>query len=367
METFKLYIWGFETEDQAELPDDLELIDVGDTWPTDAPVVIHARAWKAFQNLADAEDFYARLNTVLYLPAGMKEPEEAWAYFDDILVADEKQWAKLRDIAEFPKQYLVQRWSSAVPPAMLHPLNHRDEQEVVEYQALPVPEEISTLLEDSVYQSYFDEAARKQIQVEAEILGFSEAQLREYVQNKLDPPTRQAVEAFLESSPSARALVAGLHMEYASTTGTVPLDDFERNEDLDPRKLLLTLIRVLLIRKAHLLLQGQEYYRGSTGTDTMATMLEELLEEIMHGNEVICDVEGIEFKFMFDQKEDVLSVHHLYGQGKRPKAVFWIELRRGEEVVWEAKSIAGAVKIPLPTLQVAIREGADALALVASD
>ena len=365
MERPEVYVWGFLPDDLALWPDDLtpRLVDT-DTWPDHAPVVVHGQAWTSFQALYDAGTIEATADTVLFLPPGMEEPEEAWAYFDEVVRADDENlWGILRDLAEYPLQYQVEAWASEVPDDVLDTL-HRPGQGL-DYQALPLPTSVLALLRDAGYRQAFDEALQRRLQARRMVRGFSEEQLEDYVRNRMDDKTRKEVESFLETSPLARASVDVLHAEWANPTPVAPLTLAPETQTSDVDQ---TLARVFagLLMIAHISTRRHSWRQRSTALPMIPEEdadLAALLKAVSTEESVLLEGTDFECEITLDAEHQALVFYDLLGSGSRLKPVFWVELRDGEQPVLSIPSQEGHATVPLAAIRKALAQGADGLVI----
>lgn len=298
----EIYVWGFPPDDLQTWPDDLEphAVDL-DTWPGDGPVVVHGRAWSTFQKLCNEGRIETGSDIVLYLPPGMGEPDDAWAYVDEVSHAGNGAWEVLRNLAVFPSQYQVEAWAGAVPNDVLDTLHHTDHR--LDYHALPLPPSVLTLLRDQGYQKVFDEAVRRRLRARRLTRGFSEETLEDYVRNRMDDPTRKEVEAFLASAPLAHDSVADL----AS-----------------------------------------------------------LLQTLREGKTVLIEGDDYTCTVTYDAARRTIIFSDLFGAGRRPKKVFWIEFWAGEETIRLVRSLEGRITVRLETMQQVLEKGADRFVISAA-
>lgn len=368
MEHHVLHVWGFSAEDLRAWPEDLEPLSVDPTsWPDQAPVVVHGNVWEAFQQWTNAGK--TEVDAVLYLPSDMEEPEGAWAYFDEIISAEQESlWDVFRDLAEFPQQYQLKAWADAVPNELLDKLHRPDYQ--LDYQALPLPAPILALLHDVNYQDTYREALFERYRMRRAALGFSEDQLEDYVRGNIDDENRQAVEVFLNSSPLGRTSLDVLREELAEPIWEIALPSTSEATTDEISDLLSNLLNVLLFI-AYISSLRRRWMQRRDPTHQPKEDFEDLLKTVHGGENVLIEgnkLEGYDFQcgITYNASAEALELYDVVGDGHQRKYVFWIELRTSLEAVESVRSIGGRATLPLSMIRAAHVQGAEWLAVTAA-
>ncbi len=342
-----IYIWGFPEGEPTSWPDDLkpETVDKA-SWPTGAPVLVHVGRWEAFRDWFNSEDGTAS-DTVLYLPPGAEEPDEAWAYFDGTIQAEDGD--ALHRLAYYPKQYYVQQWAGDAPASVLDALHRHDP----DYDRLPDLEPIQHLLQDTYYREQFEQALQEREQVRRQVLGFTEAQLTDYVLGNMDAATSAEVEQFLEESASARAVVDMLRITVGPARAAAAVI-----------RVNIPLVQVLGMWKTRRDLMRRHPAVRTRGRTSKTSMfrLQPFMEELQA--EKSKPLGGGDFRLRYKDARHVV-IDEVPGKGKLSPSAFWVELRREDEEVFAVQSIGGRAELAIGDLAEALENGADSLAIIA--
>lgn len=147
LETVTLHTWGPACVTNTSWPPDFARVAVEEeSWPVDAPVLVHLDDAAAFAVAAQAHlQSDGRLpDAVLYIPAGRQAPAELWTYFD-VAVA-ENNWQALRSLLACPRRMRSIEAVEDLPASFLASLEQLPEE--LDPATLPLPAAATEHLRD---------------------------------------------------------------------------------------------------------------------------------------------------------------------------------------------------------------------------
>lgn len=362
-----IYLWGFRNDDIQQWPEaftsDVELVFTTDV-PSGAPVVVHGTAAERFQTVAMRQALPdGRLpDAILYLPHGMEAPAGAWAYFDATVHAGD--WDTLRALLACPQQFQMAEMADELPVTFLQRLT----QPVAALAPtdLPLPEEVQNHLKACrTCWSALTTSLAARLRLRHQLLCPSVARLAAYVRGTADA---QVERHLADGCRLCQAQTAVLRKELAPLWHTVPLLRAASEGLAGVTHELQRLMRLLAV-----LLNGcfaQQMIpvgpwtraRGARG-DLKAIELPHLLQHVQQGRPVKLLQSHRDFTIGWDPARQALWLGRLHDTRRRKVAQCRVEMRRGEEVLWEADSHEEKVWIPLADLEQALQSGADQMVI----
>lgn len=388
-------VWGFSSEELADWPADLKPVPA-ERIPAESPVIVHVRALEAFrdQALAYPHPDGRLADAILYLPRGTAEPEDAWLYFDAVVEAGD--WEALRRLAACPRQFEMAEWAQAVPADQLEEVLQAltswgagdrgakeqggggAEGQGSRGELIPAPQHLGTLAQEvwehlavcELCRQAFTRALEGRLHLRWMALCPPVARLAAHAQGHPDP----WVEAHLPRCAACRGEVAALKQILRPAAVVWLAISLARQEAQRLAAVLEAEVRGQAEGLATLIngffgaglapARAWTRARGASGP-LQPLELPELLAVLRQGRPLTLVRAHRELELYWSPEEEVLRLEALRGEWLEPVQAFRVELRRGEEVLWQAESQDGGVAIPLAKLEQALAAGADALAILA--
>lgn len=392
----KVPVWGFSPEELENWPTDLKPIPV-QSLPAESPVVVHLRATAAFREQALAHpDADGRLaNAILYLSQGEVEPEDAWLYFDAVVEAGD--WEALRRLAACPRQFEMAEWAEEAPAGrmeeMLQELRRWEgreqggrgvEERGSSGELTPALQRLGTLA-PNVPQTVWEHLAACEPCRRAFARGLEERLFLRWM--VLCPPVERLAahargqadpwaEAHLPGCAACRGEVAALRQLLQPATVVWLAISLVRQEaqrltaslEAEVRRYAEGLAALVngFFRAGLAPAGAWTRTRGGSGP-LRPPELPELLAALKPGRPLTLIRPHRELALRWLPKENALRLEALRGEWRESVPGFRVELRHGEEVLWQAESRDGGVAIPLAELERALAAGADTLAILAPE
>ena len=366
MEKQKVHVWGFPAEAMPPWPPDLEPVPITD-WPADALVVVHCSAAKRFQMAVAAQPWPdGRLPVaVLYLPRGTAAPPGAWVAFD--ATVQEGDWPALRALLACPQHFEMATMADELPTTFVQTLERPIEECAPE--DLPLPAEVRSHLGtcrtcwDAFRQALADrlwwrgqQLCPTMDQLAAQARGGAEAQVVRHVAR----------------CQSCQAQVAVLRRELAPPWLTVPLrtvaTEFLASLAEEGRQVLSALAALVSGGlQVDLVPVGAGVRTRDPHSGRQVVDLTALLGQLQSGTPVLLLRPHRDLTITWDSTRQAVRIGSLHGAGKVRITDFGLEIRRGPEVLWEARSQDGHVVVPLADFVQALQAGADEVAILAQE
>jgi hypothetical protein len=379
-------VWGFPEEALAGWPADLRPRPV-QVVPEEGPVLVHVQAVREFQRAAQPRPDGRLPDAILYLPQGVSEPKEAWVYFDAVVKAGD--WEALRRLAACPRQFTVAEWAQEVPAEqreeLLQELESMGAEEHGSWGAegasmflsspalAPIPLEVQKhLAECEPCRRALARALEGERSLHWLLHCPPVARLAAHARGQADP----WVEAHLAHCAACRGELAALQ----EITKPVPIVwltiSLLRQEaqkvaaglEAEMRRQaegLAALVNGLL--GAGLAPVGAWTRRGEISGSLQPAELQDLLSHLQEGRPLTLVRPHRELELRWTPEEGALRLETLRGEALEPVRAFRVELRRGEEVLWQTDSQDGGVVIPLAELEKSLAAGVDALVILATE
>lgn len=369
MRKSEIYLWGFPKSDLLNWPSDLNPIPVVEL-PQAGPVVVHAKAVRAFQDRLASLSAGRLPDAVLYLPDGVQPPQDAWAYFDAVVRAGD--WDSLRALAACPRQYRMAEMAEELPAAFLAGMDRP----IGAYRPteLPLPEQVRIhLRECATCRQAFDQAVEDRQRWRRLLLCPTAEQLAAFVRGATEPWVTEHVRACRFCQAGLRAL----QRELATVWMPLPLDRLGQ-QAIAALKAAFEPSWQRAVEVLATLMRGCEkagLQPALASVDTSATKtavrvrreaagqrrwdLAEMVEQLSSKGGLRLTRPPRYLTVNWDAQNETVCFADLHDQTSRPLQAFRLEVCRGEDVLWRGESQAGRLLIPLAALSQALEAGAD--------
>lgn len=368
MDVHKVYLWGFEDCDLKTWPQDLQPISPM-KWPLDAPVVVHCRALDSFQTeaLAHCSPDGRLPAAILYLPADSQPPMGSWAYFD--AAVQEGDWDALRRLLACPHLIDTEEAVEDLPASFLAELTRPVAK--LRPEDLPLPQELRKHLSACrPCRQAFDHAVEARMRWQRQLFCPSVEQLTAYVRGAADSRVTEHINTcrFCQAEVSVwqRQLASvWLKLELRRLTEQARDRLVEATQFFGQKGAEALALLMNALQGASLAPAGAHIRRLAATSQSHPWSLDWLLEQLRSEGGLHLVRTPRELKLSWDEAAQALCFSSLREEGQHIVEGFRIEVRKGEEALWQGKSEAGSLTIPLADLTKALEGGADQLVILA--
>jgi len=333
----QVHIWGFPNAAEDELPKSVDPVRMsGVSWPTDAPVVVHAAALAEFERAAVEHPLPdgSMPTAILYLPDDAQEPADAWVYFD--AVVREGDWIALEDLLECPRQFGMATLAGDIPARFLDRLRIPAADVPVQDWPLLI-EDLGHLATCGLCRVAFDDAVeRRRASRLVAGLAYAPAPVRRrpWLSVALVPDAAERIVRELDRL--GRRAGAAVDRAIAAVAGGLA------GGGLDATPALV---------------RGQQ--RSTAASETASPA--DLYTTLSNGGELALAALHRDLSVSHDAQRAVLRFEGLRGERGARVRRFRVLVLRGEDELWSSAASGGVAEIPLAELEAAIAAGADQL------
>jgi len=360
--TIVVHTWGFDRAPEVIWPPDLQPIPLGpEPWP-EGPVVVHAADAQAFAAAAAARPLpNGRLpEAILYRPPGIVVDAETDGYFDAEVLAED--WDALRRLLACPQQIVQAELAEELPLRFLQELD-RPIAEVATAELPLAAAARAHLAECAVCRLAFDRAVEERLRQRRLLLCPDTGRLAAYARGAPDAQ----VQKHLLTCRACQAEVAVLSERPRPTAQpwlNIPLLPPPAMEPGQPTIFVILAALVQGAARGQLTVSGARLTRRGGREALSASEVAEALAQIGRQGQIKLVRPHRDLVVGWDAEEQAIWLGRLHGAGMRSVAAFRVEVRRGEQVLWQGESHEGRTTIPIAALEEALHAGADQVVIL---